>query len=152
MNLQILPVNPEQADELMHIALAAKAHWGYPKRWMEIWAPELTFRSEYFVEHESWAAVAGEKPIAFYTLQDKNGNAWIENLWVLPEFIGKGIGKTLFQHAVELARQRGYKVLQLEADPNAVSFYQKMGMYQIGERRYQVDGQPRSLPTMEMKI
>src|ERR1051325_2085691 len=152
MNLQILPVNPEQADELTRIALAAKSHWCYPKRWMEIWAPQLTFRPEYFVENESWAALDNEKSIGFYTLQDKNGNAWIENLFVLPEFIGKGIGKMLFQHAVEISHQRGYKVLQLEADPNAMGFYQKMGMYQIGERRSQVDGQPRSLPLMEMKL
>ena len=152
MNLQILPVKPEQADELTRIAFAAKAHWGYPKRWMEIWAPELTFRPEYFMENESWAAIDGEKPIAFYTLQDKNGNAWIENLWVLPEFIGKGIGKMLFQHAVELARQREYKILQLESDPNAIGFYQKMGMQKIGERRYELEGQSRSLPTMEMKL
>ncbi len=152
MNLQILPVNPEQADELTRIALAAKAHWGYPKRWMEVWAPELTFRPEYFMENESWEAVEGESPIAFYTLQDKDGDAWIENLFVFPEFIGKGIGKMLFLHATELARQRGYKILQLESDPNAVGFYQKMGMYKIGERRSQVDGQPRSLPMMEMKL
>ena len=91
-------------------------------------------------------------PIAFYTLQDRNGNAWIENLWVLPEYIGQGIGKQLFLHAMELARQRGYKTLQLEADPNAVGFYKKMGMYQIGERVSEVDGQKRILPIMEMSL
>jgi ribosomal protein S18 acetylase RimI-like enzyme len=85
-------------------------------------------------------------------VQDRNGKAWIDNLFVLPDYIGQGIGNRLFQHAVELARRRGYKILQLESDPNAVGFYQKMGMRKIGERRYDLDGQLRVLPLMEMTL
>ena|SRR5688572_9712928 len=143
---------PEEADVLTQIALSAKAHWGYLDSWIEIWTPQLTFSPEYFDENESWLCVDNEKPIAFYTLQEKNAKAWIENLWVLPEYIGKGVGKRLFLHATELARQRGYKILQLEADPNAVGFYEKMGMHKIGERHSEIEGQPRRLPIMEMKL
>lgn len=152
MDLQIQRASPEQADELSRIALASKAHWGYPKRWLEIWAPQLTFSPQYFEENEGWAAFLDDRPIGFYTLQVEKGTASLENIWVLPEFIGKGIGKMLFLHAVELARQRGYKTLQLEADPNAAGFYEKMGMCRIGEHRYEVDGQPRVLPIMEMDL
>jgi ribosomal protein S18 acetylase RimI-like enzyme len=150
--ISIRRVFPEQAHELSAIAFAAKAHWGYPRRWMEMWKPQLTFSPEYFVKCESWAAVDGAKLVAFYTLEEKNGNAWLENLWVLPRYIGRGIGKALFSHAVELARQRGYKMLQLEADPNAVGFYENMGMHKVRERQYELDGQPRILPTMELKL
>ena len=143
---------PQQADELTRIALAAKAHWGYPKRWLEIWTPQLTFSPEYFEENESWVAVMEERPIGFYTLREENRNACIENLWVLPEFIGKGVGKALFLHAMERSRQRRYATLRLEADPNAVGFYEKMGMHKAGEHRYELEGQPRSLPIMEMKL
>jgi ribosomal protein S18 acetylase RimI-like enzyme len=152
MNLQIQRAIPEQANEMTQIALAAKAHWGYPERWMEIWSPQLTFHPEYFEENESWVVEMDSVPIGFYTLQEKDGNAWIENLWVLPDYIGKGVGKSLFLHAVEVSRQRGYKTLQLEADPNAVGFYEKVGMRKIGERHSEVAGQPRVLPIMEMKI
>lgn len=145
-------VHPEEADKLTWIALTAKRHWGYPERWMKIWAPQLAFSEDYFEENESWVAAMEEEPVAFYTLLDKNGKAWIENLWVAPELIGQGIGKMLFLHAVELVRQRGYKLLQLEADPNALGFYEKMGMHQISERRSDVEGQPRVLPVMEMEL
>ena len=143
---------PEDAHALTQIALSAKKHWGYPERWMEIWTPQLTFTPEYFEENESWVAIDGDQQIGFYTLQDKNGIAWIENLWVLPAYIGKGVGRQLFLHALELARQREYKTLQLEADPNAAGFYEKMAMYKIGERHSEVDGQPRILPIMEMTL
>jgi ribosomal protein S18 acetylase RimI-like enzyme len=152
MNLQIRPVIPGEAAVLSQIAFAAKAHWGYPEGWLKIWKPQLTFSPEYFEQNESWVAEDDGNPLAFYTLQEKDGNAWIGNLWVSPEFIGKGVGKKLFLHARELCRQRGYKTLQLEADPNAAGFYRKMGMHQIGEQHSEVDGQPRLLPIMEMKL
>ena len=142
----------EDAAALSQIAFAAKAHWGYPERWLEIWKPQLTFSSEYFEQNESWMAEEDGVPMGFYTLQDKAGNAWIENLWVSPEFIGRGIGKQLFLYAAELSRQRDYKTLQLEADPNAVGFYKKMGMVQTRERHSEVESQPRILPVMEMNL
>jgi len=91
-------------------------------------------------------------PIAFSTVQERDGNFWIEHMWVLPEYMGKGIGKQLFAHTLDLVRQRGYQTLQLEADPNAVGFYKKMGLHIIGEHQYELDGQPRILPLMEIKL
>ena len=152
MDLQIRQAISNEATALSWIAFTAKAHWGYPKHWLEIWKPQLTFSPEYFEKNESWVAEAEGDPIAFYTLQEKDGNAWIENLWVSPEFIGKGVGKKLFLHAAALSRRHGYKILQLEADPNAVGFYKKMGMHKIGERHSEVEGQLRILPIMEMKL
>lgn len=152
MTLQILRAKPEQAEILTRIALAAKQHWGYPERWMEIWKPQLTFTSSYFEENESWVAELNNNPIAFYTLLEKDGNAWIENLWVSPGSIGNGLGKRLFSHALELSRQRGFEILQLEADPNAVGFYEKMGMKKIGERISEIESQPRVLPIMQIRL
>ncbi len=141
-----------EADILSAIAFSAKAYWGYPERWLDTWKYQLTFSPEYFEKNESWVAELENTPIGFYTLLDRNSVAWIENLWVLPEYIGKGVGRQLFAHAVKLARQRGYKTLQLEADPNALGFYEKMGMYKTGEHIGEVDGQPRVLPIMEMAL
>lgn len=152
MNFQILPAKPEQTAALTQIALSAKAHWGYPERWMELWKPQLTFEPGYFEENESWVAEIDEVPIAFYTLLEKDGEAWLDNLFVSPKFIGKGVGKRLFFHALELSRQRGFENLRLEADPNATGFYEKMGMKKIGERRYEIEGQPRILPILEISL
>lgn len=152
MRVNIRRALPEEAGNLTEIALAAKRHWGYPEHWMRLWTPQLTFSPDYFREYESWVAVDNEKPIAFHTLQKKDGNGWIENMWVLPEYIGKGVGKQLFLHATTRSREMGYKTLQLEADPHAQGFYEKMGMYKIGEHQYKFDGQPRILPLMEIKL
>jgi len=152
MNLNTRRAIPGEADELSEIAYSAIAHWGYPRCWMEIWKPQFDFLPEYFERHESWVVELEDRPIGFYTLQEKNGNAWLENLWVLPEFIGRGIGRQLFIHALSRSRTKGHLSLQLEADPNAVGFYEKMGMFKIGERKYEVEGKLRILPIMEMKL
>jgi GNAT superfamily N-acetyltransferase len=150
--IRIRKVEPEEADEMTCIAMSAKAYWGYSERWMEIWEPQLTFSPEYFGENESWVAEVDGLPVAFYTLQEKDGNGWIENLWVLPTFIGKGIGRRLFLHAAACSRQKGHLILQLESDPNALGFYERMGMRKIGERISEIEGQPRILPVMEMSL
>lgn len=150
--ISIRRIDPAQANDLSKIAFAAKAHWGYPERWMDMWIPQLTFNSAYFVEYESWAAFDEAKPVAFYTWEERRGNAWLENLWVVPEYMGQGIGKKLFLHAAEESRRRGYRRLQLEADPHAVGFYERMGMYKISERSYEIDGHLRVLPTMELRL
>ncbi len=150
MDITIRPALPNEADALSRIAFSAKAHWGYPERWLEIWKPQLTFAPDYFIENESWVAEADNVPVGFYTLQEMDGNARIENLWVLPEFIGQGVGKGLFLHALSRSRAMGHLVLQLEADPNAVGFYEKMGMRKVSERRSEIEGEPRILPIMEM--
>ena len=150
--ISIRRVIPIEADVLTQIAISAKRYWNYPEKWMEIWIPQLTFSPEYFEANESWAAEMDDVPIAFYTWQDRNGIAWIENLWVSAEYIGTGVGKQLFLHALELARHRGYKIMQLESDPNARGFYEKMGMRKIGEHQAEVDGQPRMIPVMEIEL
>ncbi len=152
MDLEIRRALPEDADTLTQIAMSAKGHWGYPQRWMQIWKTELTFDPEYFLENESWKASLENQAVGFYTLLEKDRVAWLENLWVRPAQMGRGIGSSLLQHALGMSRGRGDHVLRLESDPNAIGFYQRMGMHQIGERHSEVEGQPRILPILELKL
>ena len=150
--ISIRRVKPEEADTLSQIAIAAKRHWNYPEHWMQLWIPQLTFGPAYFQEHESWAAELNGEVVAFYTLQERESNAWLENIWVLPKYIGQGFGKELFLHVLSHSRELGYTTLRLEAEPNAVGFYEKMGMRKIGEHQYELDGRPRILPLMEIGL
>jgi len=143
---------PEEADILSRIAVAAKRYWNYPEHWLKLWMPQLTISPEEVAANESWAAEMDSTVIAFYTLQQRDGVAWLENIFVLPKFIGQGVGKHLFKHALAQARKLGHKIMRLEAEPNAVGFYEKMGMRKIGEFEYELEGQPRVLPIMELNL
>jgi GNAT superfamily N-acetyltransferase len=152
MEIEIRRALPEEAEALTQIAIAAKSYWGYPERWIQIWKSELTFDSEYFEKNEGWTASVDNQLVGFYTLLEKDGNAWLENLWVMPAQIGHGVGSALFKHALYLSKKRGYQILRLESDPNAVGFYKKMDARQIGERHSEAEGEPRILPIMELKL
>ena len=150
--ISIRRATPEQAGLLTTITLAAKRYWNYPENWIQAWFPSLTISAEYVLANETWVAVEGEECVAYYSLNQDDESLWLDNLWVLPEFMGQGIGRELFRHALERGRFLGAIALKIEADPNAQSFYEKMGARKIGERHTEVVGQLRTLPVMEIKL
>jgi len=59
----------------------------------------------------------------FYFLNPpKEKSIELEMLFVLPKFIGKGIGKKLLQHALEKGVKLKATSMTLLADPNAYAF------------------------------
>lgn len=148
----IIRAQSAHADDLSRITVAAKRHWGYPERWMQIWQPLLTISPDYISENEIWMKTITNEPVAYYSLKQAGDELWLDNLWVLPEHMGKGIGKELFNHAMERSRQRGAFKFKIEADPNAEAFYERMGARRVGEHRGEIEGQVRILPVMEIKL
>ena len=150
--LTLLRARPEHADALTQIAIAGKRHWNYPESWIQLWLPLLTITPSYIAGHEIWLALADEQPVAFYSLKGDGESLWLDNLWVLPAFMGQGIGEFLFRHALIRCRKRDASVLRIESDPNAQGFYEKMGAVKVDELRGEMDGQVRVLPVMEIQF
>lgn len=144
--------SPADAERLTQITIAAKRHWNYPEKWIQLWLPQLTISPSYISSHEVWMAVMEGAPVGYYSLDDINGELWLGNLWVLPEQMGQGVGRLLFEHAFERCCELGFSILKIEADPNAQSFYERMGAYKVGEHHSEVDEQPRVLPVMEVAV
>ena len=140
------------ADRLTEITIAAKRYWKYPEKWIHLWLPQLTITAEYISNHEVWMAMAEGAAVGYYSLEHLRDELWLGNLWVLPEHMGQGIGRLLFEHTFERCRRLGFSVLKIEADPNAQSFYERMGARKVGEHHSKVFGQPRTLPVMEVAV
>jgi GNAT superfamily N-acetyltransferase len=49
--------------------------------------------------------------------------AVLEDLWLESEAIGAGHGRRLWEHAVGVARAGGASAMELDAEPNAMGFY-----------------------------
>lgn len=115
---------------------------------MEQWRDQLTITPAFIVANETFAAAIGGQIIAFHALIETAETLRLEHLWVLPERIGQGIGRRLFEHAVERAKLRGARCLTIEADPNAEPFYRRMGAVRIGGSPIEIDGHRRELPLL----
>ena len=148
----ILPAQPAHAEALTRITIAAKRHWNYPAHWIQNWIPSMTITPEYIAENEVWLEAMDGEPVAYYSLIQAGNELWLDNLWVLPEHMGKGLGKELFLHALERGRLRQVPVLKIEADPHAQSFYKHMGARKVNEHHSEIDGKPRILPVMEISL
>lgn len=82
-------------------------------------------------EHES-GKVMGTLQLSFiqYLTYQGGVRAQIEAVRVHHDYRGKGIGKKLFQWAIERAAERGAHVVQLTTDkkrPDAMGFYKTLG-------------------------
>lgn len=144
---------PVQAAQLTDIALAAKRYWRYPERWIEMWRPLLTITPEYIAAHEVYVLCADDgELLGFYALREEAGTLQLDHLWLLPGSIGRGYGRRLFEHASERARELGASSVEIEAEPNARGFYERLGAYPIGERVTDIEGQPRRLPLLKFDL
>jgi GNAT superfamily N-acetyltransferase len=142
----------ETHHTLTEIAQAAKRHWGYPERWMELWRDVLTITPDYIAGNEVYVARVGDAIVGFYALMGSGAKLTLDHLWLSPAQIGAGLGRTLFAHAVATAKQLGATEIEIEAEPYAVGFYERMGATRVGENQYELDGQPRILPLLVYQL
>ena len=150
--MEIVKARPSDDEALTRISFAAKRYWGYPERWMERWKETLTITAEFIRRNEVYAAVVEGKPVGFYALVGEGPKIELEHLWVLPEHMGLGLGRALFDHALGRAAALDAEVLGIEADPNAEGFYRRMGARRVGEIVYALDGRERVLPLLTVEV
>ena len=150
--MQIARAKPDDAATLTDIALAAKRHWGYPMQWIELWRDVLTVLPEFIVGHETYVAIDEDRTVGFYALGRKGGRMDLLHLWVLPEAMGRGVGRSLFIHALERTSNLGFRELEIESDPNAEGFYKRMGAHRVGTSTKALSGHNRELPILVYKL
>jgi GNAT superfamily N-acetyltransferase len=115
---------PSDHARLRELTFESKAHWGYDRDFVRGWADELDFETD----EERWVAEAGGEIVAWAGLVPPvEGVAVLDDLWVDPEWMGRGLGSRLFRLAADRARELGAERLEWGAEPNALGFYEKMG-------------------------
>jgi N-acetylglutamate synthase-like GNAT family acetyltransferase len=142
----------DEASVLTTIALEAKRYWGYPERWIKHWESDLTVSPEFIRDNHVYVAEADGEVRGFYALcvSGEKEVAELEHMWVMPAYIGTGIGKELFLDAMERAAALDVRDVEISADPNAAGFYTRMGATQIGEVDSPIDGEERKLPRLKI--
>lgn len=143
----IRPAVAGDADALTALAHAAKRHWRYPEEWIALWRRDLTFTHAFIERYPVYCALEGDAIVGVYALLFAGADCELEHFWIAPARMGTGIGRALFEHAVERCRAIGARRLWINADPNAEGFYQRMGARRVGEVPSTPAG--RTLPRLE---
>ena len=121
-----------EADLLTALARRAKAHWGYPPDLLERFAVDVVLTEEAIAADEVWVLDGEARPIGFHRVVIGEP-AVLEDLWLEPAAIGAGHGRRLWLHAADIARRAGAAAIELDADPNAIGFYGRMGAHHVGD-------------------
>jgi GNAT superfamily N-acetyltransferase len=150
--MQIVRAKPQEADALTEIAHAAKRHWGYPERWIQSWRDILTMRPEFIAANVTYSAIEDGRAVGFYLLTTESDGLHLDHLWIAPHAMGRGIGRALFEHALEQTKSLGHRTLKIEADPNAEGFYARMGARRVGVTVTNIEGQRRELPLLRYDL
>uniref|UniRef100_UPI0040482752 GNAT family N-acetyltransferase n=1 Tax=Polaribacter sp. TaxID=1920175 RepID=UPI0040482752 len=148
----IVKALPSNAKEITQVALISKGYWGYSTEQIEDWTNELTVSSAMIEEQYVYVWKENQSIAGFYVLNRPIGSqVELEFLFVLPEYIGKGLGKKLLGHAIETAKSNTTsEEMILYADPNAEPFYLRNGFHTINHKESIIFG--RMMPKMTYKL
>ncbi len=113
---------------------------------------ELTVTESLMQEGEYWVALTGAiVGCICLNVNQATSIGEISALYIDPNYQRLGIGRQLWQKILRRAQAQGLKKLFLDADPNAVSFYQAMGFTITGQvPSGSIPG--RTLPRMTLLI
>ena len=153
VTISIRRADPGEAAQLTAIAHVAKRHWGYPDGWIEEWKPDLTITPDFIANNEVFVAIGNDAMAGCCALVVTGALAEIEHMWIRPEHMGNGVGRALFEHARDRAKELQFPVLELSADPNAEGFYERMGAKRVGDVPASMNGEEaRVLPRMRINL
>jgi GNAT superfamily N-acetyltransferase len=114
------------------IAMAAKAHWNYSEQQLDAWRADLSVPVESMSTRPVCVAEEQGEPIGFVQVATDVQPWELWAMWVLPAFMGRGVGTALLAWAVEFAASHGHKELAIDSDPNAEGFYRARGARVVG--------------------
>ncbi len=161
IHLNIRPARPGEHEQLSDIMFASKFYWDYPEELKLLWREELTITPEIMQQQEFFVAEIDNAIAGFYsTVENKEDyyvgelfhpqGLWLENMFIHPDWIGKGIGHRLMLHLLERCQTSGITKFCFYADPHATGFYERYGGRFVAEYPSSVPG--RNLPLYELKI
>jgi len=136
---------------LTEITKKSKAYWGYSEEQILKWNNNLTISAAYIETNCVFTLVNGNKIIGYYSyIIKEEKNVILDNLFILPEYIGKGFGKYLMTDFLDRMKKEKFEKITLDSEPNAENFYQKFGFKKIGE--FETSIKNRFMPIMEMSL
>jgi ribosomal protein S18 acetylase RimI-like enzyme len=139
----------EDAAGLTGLAHRAKASWGYSAEWLEVWRDQLTIAADYIKQQRVFVATVAGQVAGCCALEDLGIDWELAHLWVDPAFQRRGIGRLLVRHALGVAAATRPGLVRVQADPNAMEFYRRLGASVIRSSPAPMPGAPeRELPEL----
>jgi N-acetylglutamate synthase-like GNAT family acetyltransferase len=149
--MDILKAEPTDNELLTTITKMSKAYWGFSEDILKEWEHLLTITKDYIEKNKVYKLIQNDQIIGYYFyFSTDESTIKLDNIFILPEFIGKGFGKILMNDFLKNIKQIGINKVTLDAEPNAEIFYKTFGFETIGQLESSI--KDRYLPIMELQM
>jgi GNAT superfamily N-acetyltransferase len=142
---------PDEAGALRALAHRSKAHWPYDDDFLARVRPLLQLEPGDIEASEVWVLEEAGEAAGWHRVTIHGQRAELEDLWLEPKWIRTGRGRSLFEHAVAVARRHRARFMDWDAEPYAEGFYRAMGGTEIGRSQSAVV-EGRTLPRMRLAL
>lgn len=140
-----------EAKAITDLKIISKASNGYSQEFMIACRDELSVSENDLISLEIWIVEQRAAIVGMLDIRFMDDRCTLEALFVDPEIKGGGIGRALFETCEARCREQGALVIDVDSDPEAQTFYEKMGMRKIGEVPSGSIAE-RFLPRMEKRL
>jgi GNAT superfamily N-acetyltransferase len=103
----------------------------------------LVFARSPLAEGRTRVAVTADDVIGFATLLTARGVAELEDLFVDPPWMRRGVATRLIEDALVVARGLGAAAVEVTANEHAMAFYSSVGFVRFGEATTAFGAAPR---------
>lgn len=126
---------PDDLDAINHLLRLSKSHWGYSDAFINEFMAKFSVTIEHLQKSTTILFYVDGKIAGFYGFCiDENGVLELDNFFLHPDHIGKGLGQQLWDACCNTARELKKTEFIIWSDPHAEKFYIKMGCEKIGVR------------------
>lgn len=148
---KIRPARADEAELLTDLSLRSKALWGYDATFLARCRAIMRVKAGNIESQPHYVAEIDGQVIGFYGFEPEAEGVGLDYLFIENTFIGRGIGRALWDHAVTTARSLGHPGLIVVSDPNAEGFYLRMGCRRVGTRPSELEN-GRQLPLLRYDL
>ena len=126
--LRIIRAREESLARINDLIARSKSYWGWPAEYLEKALRLHKIEPSYLRSNQCFELLdVTDELAAFLAVAISDAKVVLDNLWVRPDLIGKGVGRQACEHVFRLAREHEWTELWVLPDHPAIGFYEKMG-------------------------
>lgn len=134
--LELRRAVPGDVDVIHRLQIDAIRHGAaehYDEAAVEAWIG--AFNRDAFPENvdrrEVWIAEDAGSTVGYASLDPATFE--VDSIYVAPESAGRGVGRALMEHILDVAREHRLENVWLDASLNAIPFYERLGFIATGD-------------------
>lgn len=127
----------------------SKGHWGYTEEFCQAFIEKWGISSDFFNTGILEALCDGDDIVGIIGMIPTEEYPILDYFFIKPAYIGRGLGKKMWEHVIKIAAEQNWKTFRFISDPNSEAIYKHFGAQTIGK----VESFPgRFVPLMEYKM